>query len=59
MAKNQSYIIPVQPELILLDADYPYEGKLIYSQALYTLYYEDYAIQLQAFLDEQEPLDEE
>ncbi|MEG4962651.1 MULTISPECIES: hypothetical protein [unclassified Microcoleus] len=43
----------------LLDADYPYEGKLIYSQALYTLYYEDYTIQLQAFLDEQEPLDEE
>ena len=42
-----------------LDEDYPYEGKLLYSQALYTLYYEDYEIQLQAFLDEQEPLDEE
>lgn len=42
-----------------LDEDYPYEGKLLYSQALYTLYYEDYAIQLQAFLDEQELLDEE
>ena len=37
-----------------LDEDYPYEGKLLYSQALYTLYYEDYTIQLQAFLDEQE-----
>lgn len=42
-----------------LDESYPYEGKLLYSQALYTLYYEDYTIQLQAFLDEQEPLDEE
>ena len=42
-----------------LDEQYPYEGKLLYSQALYTLYYEDYAIQLQDFLDEQEPLDEE
>lgn len=37
-----------------LDESYPYEGKLLYSQALYTLYYEDYTIQLQAFLDEQE-----
>ena len=43
----------------LLDEEYPYEGKLIYSQALHTLYYEDYEIQLQEFLDEQEPLDEE
>ena len=43
----------------LLDEEYPYEGKLLYSQALYTLYYEDYAIQLQDFLDEQELLDEE
>ena len=37
-----------------LDEDYPYEGKLLYSQALYTLYYEDYTIQLQDFLDQQE-----
>ena len=42
-----------------LDEDYPYEGKLLYSQALYTLYYEDYTIKLQTFLDEQELLDEE
>ena len=42
-----------------LDEEYPYEGKLLYSQALYTLYYEDYAIQLQDFLDEQELLDQE
>ena len=31
----------------LLDEEYPYEGKLLYSQALYTLYYEDYTIRLQ------------
>ena len=44
----------------LLDEEYPLDAsKVIYSQALYELYYEDYAIQLQAFLDEQEPLDEE
>ena len=42
-----------------LDEDYPYEGKLLYSQALYTLYYEDYTIQLQDFLDQQKLLDEE
>lgn len=42
-----------------LDELYPYEGKLLYSQALYQLYYEDYEIQLQAFLDEQEILNEE
>ncbi len=34
-----------------LDEEYPYEGKLLYSQALYELYYEDYTIQLQSFLD--------
>lgn len=38
----------------LLDEEYPYEGKLLYSQALYELYYEDYDIRLQNFLDEQE-----
>jgi hypothetical protein len=43
----------------VLDEEYPYDGKLLYSQALYKLYYEDYEIQLKAFLDEQEPLDEE
>lgn len=43
----------------LLDEDYPYDGKLLYSQALYELYYEDYAIRLQTFLDEQESLNEE
>jgi hypothetical protein len=43
----------------LLDEEYPYEGKLLYSQALYKLYYEDYDIQLRAFLDEQELLDKE
>lgn len=43
----------------LLDEEYPYEGKLLYSQALYTLYYEDYEIQLQTFLDEQAMLNEE
>jgi hypothetical protein len=43
----------------LLDEEYPYEGKVLHSEALYKLYYEDYAIQLQEFLDEQELLDEE
>ena len=43
----------------LLDEKYPLDGKMIYSQALYELYYEDYAIQFQAFLDEQELLDQE
>lgn len=43
----------------LLDEEYPYEGKLLYSQALHKLYYEDYEIKLQTFLDEQELLDEE
>jgi hypothetical protein len=44
---------------VLLDEEYPYDGKLLYSQALYKLYYEDYDIQLRAFLDEQELLDKE
>lgn len=43
----------------LLDEEYSYEGKLLYSQALYELYYEDYEIQLQEYLDEQEMLEEE
>lgn len=43
----------------LLDEEYPYEGKLLYSQALYELYYEDYEIRLQTFLDEQAMLNEE
>jgi DNA mismatch repair ATPase MutS len=41
-----------------LDQLYPYEGKLLYSQGLYTLYYEDYDIKLQEFLDEQKLLEE-
>jgi hypothetical protein len=43
----------------LLDEEYLLDGKLLYSQALYTLYYEDYTIRLQTFLDEQEILEEE
>ncbi|WP_373530038.1 abortive infection family protein [Nostoc sp.] len=43
----------------LLDEEYPLDEKLLYSQGLYTLFYEDYEIRLQAFLDEQALLDEE
>jgi len=43
----------------LLDEEYPLDGKLLYSQALYALYYEDYDIRLQSFLDEQASLEEE
>lgn len=43
----------------LLDEQYPLDGKLLYSQALYELYYEDYEIRLQTFLDEQALLNEE
>lgn len=43
----------------LLDEEYPLDGKLLYSQALYTLYYEDYEIRLQTYLDEQGLLEEE
>ncbi len=43
----------------LLNEEYPLDGKLLYSFALYELYYEDYEIQLRAFLDEQESLDKE
>lgn len=42
-----------------LDEEYPLDGKLIYSKALYDLYYEDYEIRLQDFLDEQAMLNEE
>jgi Abortive infection C-terminus len=34
-----------------LDRRYPLEGKLLYSDALYRLYYEDYVIELEAFND--------
>ncbi|WP_373543992.1 hypothetical protein [Chamaesiphon sp.] len=40
----------------LLDEEYSYEGKVLYSQALHKLYYEDYEIQLKDFLYEQELL---
>ena len=43
----------------LLDEEYPLDGKVIYSQALYELYYEDYEIRLQTYLYEQESLEEE
>lgn len=37
-----------------LDELYPLDGKLIYSEALYDKYYEDYEIQLQEFIDNKE-----
>lgn len=42
-----------------IDEEYPYYGKLLYSEALYKLVYEDYAIQLQEFIDELKGLDEQ
>lgn len=36
-----------------LDRQYPLDGKLIYSAALYRLYYEDYLIELEAYTDAQ------
>jgi hypothetical protein len=36
-----------------LDRQYPLDGKLLYSDALYRLYYEDYILELQAYLDAQ------
>jgi len=54
--KEEEFIIGYEdnPELNdFLDEEYPLDGKLLYSQALYTLYYEDYEIRLQAFLYEQ------
>ena len=42
-----------------LDELYPLDGKLVYSEALYDKYYEDYEIQLQEFIDiiEQESIE--
>lgn len=37
-----------------LDELFPLDGKLVYSEALYDKYYEDYQAQLQEFLDAQE-----
>ena len=34
-----------------LDGQYPLDGKLVYSDALYRLYYEDYVIELENYLD--------
>lgn len=34
-----------------LDGQYPLDGKLLYSDALYRLYYEDYVIELENYLD--------
>ncbi|NIJ35994.1 hypothetical protein FHR22_000643 [Sphingopyxis panaciterrae] len=36
-----------------LDRQYPLDGKLLYSDALYRLYYEDYLIELEAYIDAQ------
>jgi hypothetical protein len=36
-----------------LDRRFPLDGKLLYSDALYRLYYEDYLIELEAFTDAQ------
>ena len=36
-----------------LDRQYPLDGKLLYSDALYRLYYEDYLIELEAYTDAQ------
>lgn len=40
-----------------LDRQYPLDGKLLYSDALYRLYYEDYLIELEAFTDAQQDAD--
>ncbi|MEM9273758.1 MAG: hypothetical protein AAGA80_12445 [Cyanobacteria bacterium P01_F01_bin.143] len=37
----------------LLDEEYPLDGKLLYSEALHILYYEDYEIRLQNFLEDE------
>lgn len=37
-----------------LDQRYPLDGKLLYSEALYRLYYEDYLIELEAYQEELE-----
>jgi len=36
-----------------IDRKYPLDGKLLYSDALYRLYYEDYLIELEAYTDAQ------
>lgn len=41
-----------------LDESYPYEGKLNYSFALFSLYYEDYLMRLEGFWDSAEKEDE-
>jgi hypothetical protein len=41
-----------------LDESYPYEGKLSYSFALFSLYYEDYLVRLAEFRDSAEDDDE-
>jgi hypothetical protein len=41
-----------------LDENYPYEGKLNYSFALFSLYYEDYLVRLEEFRDIAEEEDE-
>ena len=38
----------------LLDTDIPWDGKLLYSKALYELYYEDYLIKLNDYKDSNE-----
>lgn len=43
---------------LYLDEKYPLDGKLLYSFALYELYYEDYKIRLSAFLDAPEAADQ-
>jgi len=60
-AETENVLIPYEQNPKFndyLDQLYPYEGKLLYSQGLYTLYYEDYEIKLQEFLDEQKLLEE-
>jgi hypothetical protein len=37
-----------------LDQKYPLDGKVLYSEALYRLYYEDYVIELEAYQEELE-----
>ena len=40
----------------LLDADMPWDDKLLYSKALYELYYEDYLIRLNDYRDSNEEI---
>jgi Abortive infection C-terminus len=41
-----------------LDQQYPLDGKLLYSEALYRLYYEDYVIELEAYQEEPDVTDD-